>query len=230
MKDKVLKTIVTLSLGVNMYAGDLILEETKRSQNNALIVLFDTAGLNSSCKSLVDKNLSKYNSLINKKSLGKMRISSISYFTFDEQIKNIGTVSSSRTGKLIRGAKKVMRDVEFELKRVDDKKGKDVLSVFPFLNNLVKTNYSEYSQVGVLLFSNLRDSFHSKEERAKIKPIKMDEKITLHAYSASGLECINATTQQVLSAEKSVSNYYQSLIIESKFSMNNTYYKGSNNE
>lgn len=232
MRDKYIKSLMALYMSTSLQGSELLLNDTKRSDTNAMVVLFDTAGLNNynSCSSLVENNLSKYNSLVSKKSLRKMNISSIEYFTFDEQIQNLGKVKSNRIGKLFRESKELMLDVKNELKKDKSLKAKDVISIFSFINNLVAQNYTSHNNIGVVVFSNLRDSIHSKEQRDSIKPIQINEKITLYLYAASGLECIDATTKQILSANKSIENYYKSFLIGSKISVNNTYYGDINEQ
>lgn len=230
MKSKYLKLLMALFLGTSLYGNELLLSNTKRSDLNALVAVFDTVGLNNnnSCRKLVQSNIAKYNSLVTKKNLRKSNISSIEFFSFDEQIQNIGMTRSRRTAKIYRESKDLMHSIKRELSKDKSMKAKDVISIFDFFNKLVVQSYSSHDNVAIVIFSNLRDSLSTKEQRNKMKPIKINDKITLFLYSASGLSCAGATTQEVLSAENSVEKYYKSLLIGSKIIVNNTYYGESN--
>ncbi len=211
-------------LSVALFATDnIIIKGAKKSDKNAMIFIFDNAGLNSylSCPDLAKQNINKYNSLATKKAFRKQRIRAIEYYTFNEQIKSIGKIESNRYGKLFRKSKELIEKVE--LKKDNSKKAKDVLSIFHFLNMLVEERYKDYKNIVVVIFSNLRDSTLSKKQRLQLSPIKLNEKITLELFASSGLKCLGASTKQIISAEKSVIDYYNSKIDSKKLSIHTIY-------
>lgn len=210
MKKKIIIAMVTLFLSVHTYGSDLLIDNVKRSDKVGVIVLFDRSGLNNylSCKSLASKNISQHNNHITKKALRKIKASSVDYYVFDEQINSIGKVESTRAGKLYRGSKELMQNVEIELKKDTSSKGKDVISTFTFLNNLVSQNYQNYTHIVAVMLSNLRDTLHTVEQRKGLDPIVLDKKITLKIFASSGLECREATSSQIQNANKSIVDYY----------------------
>lgn len=221
-----LKILLSVLLSVPLLGTDnILIKETKKSDRNAIIFLFDNAGLNSfnSCSSLAKQNLDKYDSLIKKKALRKQRVKSVEYYVFNQQIKNIATIQSNRVGKLYRESKAVK--IKYELKKDTTKNAKDVLSLFPFINTLVEQKYKKFTNVAIIVFSNLRDTVLSKKQRLELTPIKINEKVTLELFASSGLKCLNQTitTTEILSAEKSVIDYYNSKIDSQKLSIHTMY-------
>lgn len=207
---------VALLISVNSQANTLQLsDQTHFGSKTAFLVFFDVAGLNNfnSNRALVNQNLAKYNQIVNKQNLRKANVKTISYYTMDEQIKLIGKIDSNKAGKLFRESKEIMKDVIMELKEDRSKKAKDVISTFHFINSIVDQSYLDYEKVTVLVFSNLRDSLTSKEERKKLQPITINKKVSLYLFSASGLGAINGiTTLQRMKAESSLTSYYKYLL------------------
>ncbi len=215
---KLMIILVTLLISVNLYANNLILKDTNRfSGEYALLIFWDTAGLNNlnSNSTLGLKNIEKCKQLISKSSLRKMRVTSISHYGFNEQVSLIGKIESSRTGKLLRESNKIMDDVLVKLEENNSNKAKDVINTFNFINNIVEQSYSDFTKVGVVIFSNLRDSMSDKEQRNNMKKITLNDKVVLHLFSKSGLGEKGASTSQVLEAEKSIIDFYTDKLIAS---------------
>ena len=146
----------------------------------------------------------------------KLKVSSIEFFTLDEQMKHVGRVISKRPGKLYRESRSIMKDVISELHKDQSKKGKDVINSFSYTDNLVAQSYEDFDQVTVILFSNLRDSMTTKQQRKSISPITMDKKISLYIYASSGLGAVGASTVQELKAQASTTAYFKNLLSASK--------------
>jgi hypothetical protein len=205
--------IVALLISANAHAENILKNSKRLGGNNySLLVFFDTAGLNNcnSNRELCQKNIAKYKELITKQSLRKMRVSSIVFYAFNEQVKFIGKIESKKAGKLFRESKKIMKDILLELEQDNSRKAKDSINLFHFINNTVEQSHSKNTKVGVLVFSNLRDSMSTKQERKSMARIKLNDKVVLHAYAASGLD---ASTMEKLNAEVSVIKYYTDKIL-----------------
>ena len=208
--------LVALLISANLQAENLPLSNQKHfGSKTALLVFFDVAGLNNynSNSALVRQNLTKYKQIVTKQNLRKAKVSSIAYFTIDEQIKLIGKVESNKSGRLFRESTQIMKDVIIELHEDKSKSAKDVINSFYYINNIVEQSYMNYGEVSVLIFSNLRDSMTSKTQRKNLHPITINKKVSLYIYAASGLNVINGvTTVQQMKAEASVLTYYKHLL------------------
>jgi len=212
--------IVALLIGANLYAKN-------HGEQTAVIVCFDIAGLNNanSSNELFQQNMQHYNKLISKQSLRRIEASSIAYYTVEETVRFIGRVESKKAGRLYRESKKIMKTVAYELQQDQSSKGKDIIGLFYFLNQLIEQEYTGFNQVEVHIYSNLRDSISSKEARKNMGTIKVDDKVSLYLYAASGLNAIDGgiTIQQKMNAEASVIKYYKNLLLTPKLIMKTMY-------
>ncbi|WP_428739380.1 hypothetical protein [Sulfurimonas sp.] len=219
-KRKIMKKIPTilfaLLLSASLHANELILKDSKRfSGKYALLVFWDNAGLNNlkSNPQLGLKNIEMYKQLMSKPNLRKMRSTSITHFSFNEQVSLIGKIESSRTAKLYRESQAIVDEILVKLKEDNSDKAKDVINTFHFINQIVEQSYSDYTKVGIVVFSNLRDSMTEKAQRATMEKIKLNEKIELFIYANSGLDIKGASTAQQLQAEQSVIKFYRSKLV-----------------
>jgi len=215
---KITNILVTLLISVNMQANEPLSRQKSLGTKTALLVFFDVSGLNNynSNSALAKQNIAKYKQIVTKKNLQRARASSIAYYTIDEQVKLIGKVDSNKAGRLFRESNKIMKDVEIELQEDKRNKGKDVISSFYFIRSVVQQSYKD-KEVTVLLFSNLRDSISTKQERQAMQPIVLGEHISIYIYAASGLNAISGvTTLQQMRAEESVVKFYKHLLSTSK--------------
>lgn len=222
---RVISIVVALLISANLQAQEPLSHQKNLGSKTALLVFFDVSGLNNynSNNALAKQNLAKYNQIVTKKNLQKARVSSIAYYTFDEQIKPIGKIESTKAGRLYRESKKMMHDVVLELKEDKSNRGKDVISTFYFINSVVQQSYKN-EDVTVLLFSNLRDSMSTKQQRQMMQPIVLDEHIHLYIYAASGLNAIaGVTTLQQMRAESSIVKFYSHLLSTSKVAIKTIY-------
>ena len=210
---RIIMSLVTLlALTLNLNSQELIINDVNKKDTNALIGVFDTVGLNNlrQCN-LGNKNIEKFNTLVTKKSLVKMKISKLEYLYFGETIHSVGHIESKQRSKLIRKHKKLMDLITYQLNKNNKDKAKDVIGVFSHLNIMIEEEYSQYDKVAVVIASNLRDSIRSKSARDALKTIELNPKIRLYLLAGSGLSCLKdkVTSSQRLIAETSLKTYYK---------------------
>jgi hypothetical protein len=184
----------------------------KKKDINALVVLFDTVGLNNNRQTkLANLNIKKVNSLVTKNSLVKMKISKIEYLYFGETIHSIGGIESKQRSKLMRAHKKFMNKISVQLNKDNSDKAKDVIGIFAYLNILIEEEYSKFNKIAVVIASNLRGSVRNKAERDAIKTIELNPKTRLYLLSNSGLSYMKdkITSSQRLVAESTLKKYYK---------------------
>ena len=217
---RLISIIATITLVANniQASESVLLKANKLNDKSAVIIVFDIAGLNNanSNNALFKQNLSKCNEIVTKHNLQRAKVRRLSYYTLDEQIRSVGSITSNKAGKLYRTSKQIMQDVIFKVQEDHSKQAKDVISVFSFLNSLVEQSYSEYNKIYVVVFSNLRDTVTTKHERESMPPITMDKKVHLFLFAASGLNGIKGVTaSQQMVAESSVVDFYRHLLVGS---------------
>ena len=219
--EKIMNKIITSAVAAliiatpSLFADMNSLPIDEDADMNKVVVGFDRAGLNNyECISLYNKNFSIYEKLFSKRAIREGAISSINYLVFDEMVYPIGVINEDRPSKLYRDIQPLLAEVKDSMQYDTKTKAKDIVGALHYIQALSE-NIDEDTHVIVILFSNLRDSMHTKEQLKAMQPIKLKNNVSLVIYASSGLSCLKETVSisAQLNAEKSYANFFKSKIV-----------------
>jgi len=230
MKSKIVLSSIVFSLLLN---GCYQNENNKNNYSlfqddkgkNALIILWDRSGLNQSCDSLLDKNIESFDNLISKNSLGDMNVDTIKVIAFDQSIEEIIVFkdNESRVRKFVQYFSKDESLIKQELKTITKDSAKDVYGALSHVKNLIDTDFKNYNNVGLAVFSNLRQSVNIKNLKANSN-ITFADNVHIKLFAKSGLSCIKDTTlDQIQYAEKEINQFWLNKLNLKDLVITNTY-------
>ena len=143
----------------------------------------------------------------------KLRVESVSFFTFDETFHQIGTISDRRPTKVYRTTQELFDHTKDNMQYDTKELAKDVVGALNYSVSLSQS-FPSSDKVIILFFSNLRDSMQSKEQLKALTNIQLPKNVSLRIYASSGIACLgtNISSSQILLAEKSYADFFKSKI------------------
>ena len=137
MKKIFLNVVVSLVVAIpSVYAGanDFVLNKVNRGRHSHLLVVFDRAGLNNySCSSLYTQNIGQFEKLFEKRNIKKLRVSSVTFLTFDERVNIIGTASEKNPNKTYRIAKELFEKTKDNMQFDTKGLAKDIIGSMKYI-------------------------------------------------------------------------------------------------
>jgi len=216
MKKSITSAVAALTIATTIFAGanDLPIQKVDRNKQSHIIVAMDRGGLNNyTCLPLYSKNISQFETLFSKQMVKKLRVKSITFITFDEQINMIGTAHERNPNKTYRIAKELFEKTKDNMQFDTKEFAKDVIGAINYTLMLAQ-QYNSSDEVIILFFSNLRESIQTKQQLKSMNNINLPDNVHMQIYSSSGLSCLSGTTtaSQSLQAEQSYKKFFKSKI------------------
>lgn len=187
-----------------------------QDDKNALIILFDRAGLNITCDSTFQNNKSQLFNLLSKQSLSDMNINSLHIIAFDDELTDLVlfTDKQARVRKFVKLVNANHEDINKELGQISKDSAKDVYFALQHVHDVINSKYSDYTNVGVAIFSNMRQSVNQHLMK-DIESIKFNANTIVKVFMKSGTECQNATINQSITAERKEMTFWKNKLFPS---------------